>query len=30
VKAYAELYDLDLAEVIVDAGESAESLINLV
>jgi site-specific DNA recombinase len=26
VKAYAELYDLDLAEVIVDAGESAKSL----
>jgi DNA invertase Pin-like site-specific DNA recombinase len=26
VHAYAELYDLDLAEVIVDAGESAKSL----
>jgi len=26
VKAYAELYDLELAEVIVDAGESAKSL----
>jgi len=26
VKAYAELYDLDLAEVIVDAGENAKSL----
>jgi site-specific DNA recombinase len=26
VKAYAELYHLDLAEIIVDAGESAESL----
>lgn len=26
VRAYAELYDLDLCEVIVDAGESAKSL----
>ncbi len=26
VKAYAELYDLELAEMIVDAGESAKSL----
>jgi DNA invertase Pin-like site-specific DNA recombinase len=26
VKAYAELYDLELLEVIVDAGESAKSL----
>ncbi len=26
VAAYAELYDLELAEVIVDAGESAKSL----
>jgi hypothetical protein len=26
VKAYAELYDLELAEVIVDAGESAKHL----
>jgi len=26
VNAYAELYDLDLADVIVDAGESAKSL----
>jgi DNA invertase Pin-like site-specific DNA recombinase len=26
VRAYAQLYDLDLAEVIVDAGESAKSL----
>jgi DNA invertase Pin-like site-specific DNA recombinase len=26
VKAYAELYDLEFAEVIVDAGESAKSL----
>ena len=26
VKAYAELYDLDVVEVIVDAGESAKSL----
>ena len=26
VKGYAELYDLDLAEIIVDAGESAKSL----
>src|SRR5438132_10485934 len=25
-KAYAELYDLELAEVIIDAGESAKSL----
>jgi site-specific DNA recombinase len=26
VKAYAELYDLDLADVIVDARESAKSM----
>jgi hypothetical protein len=26
VKAYAELYDLELVEVVVDAGESAKSL----
>jgi DNA invertase Pin-like site-specific DNA recombinase len=26
VKAYAELYDLELAETIVDAGESSKSL----
>jgi predicted site-specific integrase-resolvase len=26
VKAYAELYDLELIELIVDAGESAKSL----
>jgi len=26
VKAYAELYDLELAEVVVDAGESAKHL----
>ena len=26
VKAYAQLYDLELTEVIVDAGESAKSL----
>ncbi len=26
VKAYAQLYDLELPEVIVDAGESAKSL----
>lgn len=29
VAAYAELYDLQLAEVIVDAGESAKSLDRL-
>jgi len=26
LKAYAELYELDLVEVIVDAGQSAKSL----
>src|SRR5258708_9561824 len=28
VKAYAELYDLELIELIVDAGESAKSLVR--